>query len=164
MKHMNTPPTSFRLRLQLHAHVTNPYTENLVKNRKVTASMSASLPATETYLFSGDVGKTGTIVIPAGVHVVKAYGHCWAEAEDGEAQATVEMYTSKNYISISCMASPFETANDTQTVYVGVTPGKSYYVTAVIATDVANVGSAGGSFNISYSASINQQTPTVTDY
>ena len=62
------------------------------------------------------------------------------------------------------MASPFETANDTQTVYVGVTPGKSYYVTAVIATDVANVGSAGGSFNISYSASINQQTPTVTDY
>ena len=42
MKHMNTPPTSFRLRLQLHAHVTNPYTFNLTKNTKIAASMSSS--------------------------------------------------------------------------------------------------------------------------
>ena len=68
MKHMNTPPTSFRLRLQLHAHVSNPYTFNLTKNTKVTASMKAAVP-------TGSVSITefqGTPwYVPEGVTVVR---------------------------------------------------------------------------------------------
>lgn len=45
--------------------------------------------------------------------------------------------------------------------YVGVTPNKSY--TLKLSTD-SETGAESGSVTISYSQSINNQTPKVTDY
>ena len=47
------------------------------------------------------------------------------------------------------------------TMYVGVTPNKSY--TLKLSTD-SETGTESGSVTISYSQSINNQTPKVTDY
>lgn len=51
--------------------------------------------------------------------------------------------------------------NTTDIWYVGVTPNKSY--TLKLSTD-SETGAESGSVTISYSQSINNQTPKVTDY
>lgn len=125
-------------------------------NVTVGATLEASVPTTETRLLSTmDVNTTVTITVPAGVKVLKVSGDVYHENE-GEVALDVYSVNSKKYwLSVY----NYEYASDIW--YVGVTPNKSY--TLKLSTD-SETGTESGSVTISYSQSINNQTPKVTDY
>lgn len=125
-------------------------------NVTVGATLEASVPTTETRLLSTmDVNTTVTITVPAGVKVLKVSGDVYHEHE-GEVALDVYSVNSKKYwLSVY----NYEYASDIW--YVGVTPNKSY--TLKLSTD-SETGTESGSVTISYSQSINNQTPKVTDY
>lgn len=102
-----------------------------------------------------DVNTTVTITVPAGVKVLKVEGDVYHEHE-GEVALDVYSVNGKKYwLSLW----DYEYAYDIW--YVGVTPNKSY--TLKLSTD-SETGTESGSVTISYSQSINNQTPKVTDY
>lgn len=125
-------------------------------NITVSATLEAQLPSAETYLL--DTYQTyidHTITVPAGVNVLKVYADVFHE-HDGDVSLDVYSKTgSKYWLSIW----DYEEATDTK--YIGVTPNKSY--TLKISTG-SETGTESGVVRISYSQSINQQTPSVTDY
>lgn len=114
----------------------NPMSLVVTGNVTVGATLEASVPTTETRLLSTmDVNTTVTITVPA---------------------LDVYSVNSKKYwLSVY----NYEYAYDIW--YVGVTPNKSY--TLKLSTD-SETGTESGSVTISYSQSINNQTPKVTDY
>lgn len=115
----------------------NPMSLVVTGNVTVGATLEANVPTTETRLLSTmDVNRTVTITVPAGVDVYSVNG--------------------KKY-QLSLWG--YEYAYDIW--YVGVTPNKSY--TLKLSTD-SETGTESGSVTISYSQSINNQTPKVTDY
>lgn len=125
-------------------------------NVTVGATLEASVPTTETILLSTmDVNTTVTITVPTGVKVLKV--ECDAYHE-GEAALSLDVYSvnSKKY-----WLSVYNYGYVYDIWYVGVTPNKSY--TLKISTD-SETGIDSGSVTISYSQSINNQTPKVTDY
>ena len=125
-------------------------------NVTVGATLEASVPTTETSLLSTmDVYTTVTITVPAGVKVLKVEGDVYHEHE-GEVALDVYSVNGKKYW-LSLWG--YEDAYDIW--YVGVTPNKSY--TLKLSTD-SETGTESGSVTISYSQSINNQTPKVTDY
>lgn len=134
----------------------NPMSLVVTGNVTVGATLEASVPTTETRLLSTmDVNTTVTITVPAGVKVLKVDGGVYHEHE-GEVALDVYSVNSKKYwLSVY----NYEYANDIW--YVGVTPNKSY--TLKLSTD-SETGTESGSVVISYSQSINNQTPKVTDY
>ena len=134
----------------------NPMSLVVTGNVTVGATLEASVPTTETRLLSTmDVNTTVTITVPAGVKVLKVSGDVYHEHE-GEVALDVYSVNSKKYwLSVY----NYEYASDTW--YVGVTPNKSY--TLNLSTD-SETGTESGSVTISYSQSINNQTPKVTDY
>lgn len=134
----------------------NPMSLVVTGNITVGATLEASVPTTETRLLSTmDVNTTVTITVPAGVKVLKVDGDVYHEHE-GEVALDVYSVNSKKYwLSVY----NYEYANDIW--YVGVTPNKSY--TLKLSTD-SETGTESGSVTISYSQSINNQTPKVTDY
>lgn len=134
----------------------NPMSLVVTGNVTVGATLEASVPATETRLLSTmDVNTTVTITVPAGVKVLKVEGDVYHEHE-GEVALDVYSVNSKKYwLSVY----NYEYASDIW--YVGVTPNKSY--TLKLSTD-SETGTESGSVTISYSQSINNQTPKVTDY
>ena len=134
----------------------NPMSLVVTGNVTVGATLEASVPTTETRLLSTmDVNTTVTITVPAGVKVLKVSGDVYHEHE-GEVALDVYSVNSKKYwLSVY----NYEYANDIW--YVGVTPNKSY--TLKLSTD-SETGTESGSVVISYSQSINNQTPRVTDY
>lgn len=134
----------------------NPMSLVVTGNVTVGATLEASVPTTETRLLSTmDVNTTVTITVPAGVKVLKVEGDVYHEHE-GEAALDVYSVNSKKYwLSVY----NYEYASDIW--YVGVTPNKSY--TLKLSTD-SETGTESGSVTISYSQSINNQTPKVTDY
>lgn len=134
----------------------NPMSLVVTGNVTVGATLEASVPTTETRLLSTmDVNTTVTITVPAGVKVLKVSGDVYHEHE-GEVALDVYSVNSKKYwLSVY----NYEYANDIW--YVGVTPNKSY--TLKLSTD-SETGTESGSVTISYSQSINNQTPKVTDY
>lgn len=134
----------------------NPMSLVVTGNVTVGATLEASVPTTETRLLSTmDVNTTVTITVPAGVKVLKVTGDVYHEHE-GEVALDVYSVNSKKYwLSVY----NYEYASDIW--YVGVTPNKSY--TLKLSTD-SETGTELGSVTISYSQSINNQTPKVTDY
>ena len=134
----------------------NPMSLVVTGNVTVGATLEASVPTTETRLLSTvDVNTTVTITVPAGVKVLKVSGDVYHEHE-GEVALDVYSVNSKKYwLSVY----NYEYASDIW--YIGVTPNKSY--TLKLSTD-SKTGTESGSVTISYSQSINNQTPRVTDY
>lgn len=134
----------------------NPMSLVVTGNVTVGATLKASVPTTETRLLSTmDVNTTVTITVPAGVKVLKVEGDVYQEHE-GEVALDVYSVNGKKYwLSVY----NYEYASDIW--YVGVTPNKSY--TLKLSTD-SETGTESGSVVISYSQSINNQTPKVTDY
>lgn len=134
----------------------NPMSLVVTGNVTVGATLEASVPTTETRLLSTmDVNTTVTITVPADVKVLKVEGDVYHEHE-GEVALDVYSVNGKKYwLSVY----NYEYASDIW--YVGVTPNKSY--TLKLSTD-SETGAESGSVTISYSQSINNQTPKVTDY
>lgn len=134
----------------------NPMSLVVTGNVTVGATLEASVPTTETRLLNTeDVNRTVTITVPAGVKVLKVAGDVYHEHE-GEVALDVYSVNGKKYW-LSLWG--YENAYDIW--YVGVTPNKSY--TLKLSTD-SETGAESGSVTISYSQSINNQTPKVTDY
>lgn len=134
----------------------NPMSLVVTGNVTVGATLEASVPTTETILLDTmDMNTTVTITVPAGVKVLKVSGDVYHEHE-GEVALDVYSVNSKKYwLSVY----NYEYASDIW--YVGVTPNKSY--TLKLLTD-SETGTESGGVTISYSQSINNQTPKVTDY
>ena len=134
----------------------NPMSLIITGNVTVGATLEANVPTTETRLLSTmDVNRTVTITVPAGVRVLKVAGDVFHEHE-GEVALDVYSVNSKKYwLSVY----NYEYASDIW--YVGVTPNKSY--TLKLRTS-SETNTESGSVVISYSQSINNQTPKVTDY
>lgn len=134
----------------------NPMSLVVTGNVTVGATLEASVPTTETILLSTeDVYTTVTITVPAGVKVLKVEGDVYHEHE-GEVALDVYSVNGKKYwLSVWGYGDAYDIR------YVGVTPNKSY--TLKLSTD-SETGTESGSVTISYSQSINNQTPRVTDY
>lgn len=134
----------------------NPMSLVVTGNVTVGATLEASVPTTETRLLSTmDVSTTVTITVPAGVKVLKVEGDVYHEHE-GEVDLEVYSVNGKKY-----WLSLWDYENAYDIWYVGVTPNKSY--TLKLSTS-SESGAESGSVTISYSQSINNQTPRVTDY
>lgn len=134
----------------------NPMSLVVTGNVTVGATLEASVPTTETRLLNDvDANTTVTITVPAGVKVLKVEGDVYHEHE-GEVSLDVYSVNSKKY-----WLSVWDYENAYDIWYVGVTPNKSY--TLKLSTD-SETGTESGSVTISYSQSINNQTPKVTDY
>lgn len=134
----------------------NPMSLVVTGNVTVGATLEASVPTTETRLLSTmDVNTTVTITVPAGVKVLKVEGDVYHEHE-GEVALDVYSVNGKKYwLSLW----DYESAYGSR--YIGVTPNKSY--TLKLST-YSETSTESGSVTISYSQSINNQTPKVTDY
>lgn len=134
----------------------NPMSLVVTGNVTVGATLKASVPTTETILLSTiEVYTTVTITVPAGVKVLKVEGDVYHEHE-GEVALDVYSVNGKKYW-LSLWG--YEGVYDIW--YVGVTPNKSY--TLELSTS-SETGTESGNVVISYSQSINNQTPKVTDY
>lgn len=134
----------------------NPMSLVVTGNVTVGATLKASVPTTETRLLSTmDVNTTVTITVPAGVKVLKVEGDVYHEHE-GEVALDVYSVKGKKY-----WLSLFGYESAVGIWYVGVTPNKSY--TLKLGTS-SETGTESGSVVISYSQSINNRTPRVTDY
>lgn len=134
----------------------NPMSLVVTGNVTVGATLEASVPTTETRLLStGNVNTTVTITVPAGIKVLKVEGDVSHEHE-GEVALDVYSVNGKKY-----WLSLWDYESVYGIWYVGVTPNKSY--TLKLSTD-SETGTESGSVTISYSQSINNQTPKVTDY
>lgn len=117
----------------------NPMSLVVTGNVTVGATLEASVPTTETRLLS-------TMDVNTDVY----------HEHEGEVALDVYSVNGKKYW-LSLWG--YEDAYDIW--YVGVTPNKSY--TLKLSTD-SETGTESGSVTISYSQSINNQTPKVTDY
>lgn len=134
----------------------NPMSLVVTGNVTVGATLEASVPTTETRLLSTmDVNTTVTITVPAGVKVLKVSGGVYHEHEGVVSLDVYSVNSKKYWLSVY----DYEDARDIW--YVGVTPNKSY--TLKLSTD-SETGTESGDVTISYSQSINQKTPNVTDY
>ena len=134
----------------------NPMSLVVTGNVTVGATLEASVPTTETRLLSiMDANTTVTITVPAGVKVLKVEGDVYHEHE-GEVALNVYSVNGKKY-----WLSLWDYNSAYGIWYVGVTPNKSY--TLKLSTD-SETGTESGTVTISYSQSINNQTPKVTDY
>lgn len=134
----------------------NPMSLVVTGNVTVGATLEASVPTTETVLFTtADLNTTVTITVPAGVKVLKVEGDVYHE-HPGEVALYVYSVNGKKYW-LSLWG--YEDVYDLW--YVGVTPNKSYTLELSSASET---DTESGGVTISYSQSINNQTPKVTDY
>lgn len=134
----------------------NPMSLVVTGNVTVGATLKASVPTTETRLLSTmDMNTTVTITVPAGVKVLKVSGYAFHEHEGRVGLDVYSVNSKKYWLSIY----NYEYASDIW--YVGVTPNKSYKLSLATWSET---GTELGSVIISYSQSINNQTPKVTDY
>lgn len=134
----------------------NPMSLVVTGNVTVGATLEANVPTTETRLLSTmDVNTTVTITVPAGVKVLKVEGEVYHEHGGSVALDVYSVNGKKYWLSLW----DYEYAHDI--CYVGVTPNKSY--TLKLSVD-SETGTESESVTISYSQSINNQTPKVTDY
>lgn len=124
-------------------------------NLVVTGNVTVGATLEGRLLSTMDVNTTVTITVPAGVKVLKVEGDVYHEHESEVALDVYSVNGKKYWLSLW----DYENAHDIW--YVGVTPNKSY--TLKLSTD-SGTGTESGSVTISYSQSINNQTPKVTDY
>ena len=118
--------------------------------------MDDGLPGEETFLINKNYISTGffTVTIPEGVKVVKAYIKNTYSDWTGDGNIGTSSLWNKRSRKVW-----FDGPSDGScTVYVGVSANQTYTLYFYcVNIDIQK-------FSISYSASINQQTPTVTDY
>lgn len=134
----------------------NPMSLVVTGNVTIGAELEASMPTTETYLLEvSDIDSTYTITVPAGVQVLKIVGDIYHENE-GEVALDVYSVNGKKY-----WLSLFDYEGAYGLRYIGVTPNKSYTLRISASS---STGTESGTVRISYSQSINNQTPSVTDY
>ena len=154
------------IKLQLHASstVSNPYSFSIKSNTGFGGVVQATLPIKDTILHAVNVNhniytRSIIVTIPKGVKVIKVYSYCNNDNSERTyySLSTGRWPNDKNWGSISLNDSDIN-----RTRYIGVTPDKSYTVTAEISSDSSN-GFYGGS-RIYYSAEINTHTPNVEDY
>lgn len=153
------------INLQLHASskVSNPYSFSIKSNTKFSGVVQSLLPTTDTkfsevYVNNIDYSKSIIVTIPKGVNVIMVVSVC----------SNVSSPTSRTFYSLSTGTYPNNkywaevNVGESKLRYIGVTPEKSYTVTADISSN-SSKGFQGGS-TIYYSAEINTQTPDVEDY
>lgn len=134
----------------------NPMSLVVTGNVTVGATLEASVPTTETRLLSTmDVNTTVTITVPAGVKVLKVEGNVYNERDDEVSLDVYSVNGKKYWLSLWNYGPTYDIW------YVGVTPNKSYTLNL---STYSEIGTEVGSVIISYSQSINNQTPKVTDY
>lgn len=134
----------------------NPMSLVVTGNVTIGANLAATVPTKETYLLDTyEWYKQHIITVPAGVNVLKVYADVYHEG-DGYVELDVYSVTgSKYWLSI------FGYEDTAGAKYVGVTPNKSYTLSIAASSES---GTESGTVQVSYSQSINQQTPNVTDY
>lgn len=134
----------------------NPMSLVVTGNVTVGATLEASVPTTETYLLVTDeIYKNHTITVPAGVKVLKIEGDIYQE---NHGEVSLDVYSvngGKYWLSLWDYDSAYGLR------YIGVTPNKSYTLGI---TSGSSTGIESGTVQISYSQSINNETPSVTDY
>lgn len=147
--------------LQLHAEfdlTQNPISVIITEDFTVGANLVANLPNVDTLLYETDDinyrGVKHTIIVPAGVNVLKIVGSVYHENE-GAVYLDVVSPSGKYWLSIS----DYEQGSDTR--YIGVTPEKTYILTM---TCDSETGTESASVSIYYSQSINQHATTINDY
>lgn len=135
--------------------VSNPYSFTISKNTGFSASVAAALPEEETFIYNQYGSVSLDFTAPAGVNVLKVSYYVYDAY--GSTQGSLHNSVTNLMWHLSDIS-----FNVTDTFYVGVTPGKKYS----LYSDVSSTSEDGYDeyCSISYSASINQQTPTVTDY
>lgn len=139
------------------ALIDNPMSLIITDNVTVGVTLEANVPTTETRLLNTeDVNRTVTITVPAGVRVLKVTGDVYHEHEGAVALDVYSVNSKKYWLSVW-----YYESSAVDTWYVGVTSNKSY--TLKLSTS-SESGTEAGSVSISYSQSINNQTPKVTDY
>lgn len=150
-------------KLQLHALTDNPMSIIVTGNVTIGASLGASIPTKETFLINKNIEANDilyeevSITIPNGVTVLCISSH----AESGEGYddyVTVEIKNISNQKEWRYRSEGF---NFYDQWYVGVTPNKTYKLSLYVG---AEYNLDGGYLKFSYSQSINQKIPNVTDY
>lgn len=135
--------------------VSNPYSFNISKNTGFSASVTAELPETETFIYNQYDAVQVEFKVPAGVSVLKVIYTCYDSF--GSTQGSLHNRVTNIMWHLSNTGS-----SATDTFYVGVTPGKKYELYSIVSS--SSDEGYDEYCSISYSASINHQTPTVTDY
>lgn len=152
-----------RLLLQLHALTDNPMNITVTGNITVSAELKVIVPTEETFLINKNIKGNNTlyeevsITIPDGVTVL--YISSYVEFSEGyDDYASVEIKNLSNQKEWRYISGGF---NFYDQWYVGVTPNKTYKLSLYVG---AEYNLDGGYLKISYSQSINQKIPNVTDY
>lgn len=135
--------------------VSNPYSFNISKNTGFSASVTAALPDKETFIYNEYGPVNLNFTVPTGVNVLKVLYSCY----DAYGSTQGELRNSITNVMWH-LSEPSISSSDT--FYVGVTPGKKYSLCSFVSS--SSEEGYDEYCSISYSASINQQTPTVTDY
>lgn len=118
-----------------------------------TVEMQASVPTTETVLFSSGGNQGVNITIPDGVTVLKVYYEI-----QGESMGHFAIYNTSS--AVRWVNNSYE-ISDADTVYIGVTPGKTYPIYFDL---TVSDGNGYPEYTLSYSQSINQHATDVNDY
>lgn len=152
--------------------VSNPYSFNIKNNTSFSTSIAANLPSSETLLddISDTFNKNYKLTIPKGVNIIYCSGivEAGVDARNGEAWASLIIQNNANgkywnNDSETCGGGDYASASCQ--VYIGVTPGKVYDLRIDTSSGfVEDPGWKISDVKIYYSASINNQTPNVTDY
>lgn len=151
-----------RLLLQLHALTDNPMSIIVTGNVTIGASLEASIPTTETYLVNINedyttVNETRTVHIPSGVKVLKV--RVYSESGAGGDDFCTAYVQNADNKKVWVIAENYGSCDETK--YVGVTGGKDYKLNLYAGTEYDTMAAL---IRISYSQSINNTTPSVTDY
>lgn len=135
--------------------VSNPYSFNISKNTGFSAGVTAALPDKETFIYNEYGSVSLNFTVPTGVSVLKVIYVCYDSF--GSTQGSLH-----NSVTNIMWHLANTSSSATDTFYVGVTPGKKYELYSIVSS--SSDEGYDEYCSISYSASINQQTPTVTDY
>ena len=128
----------------------------------IGASLEASIPTTETYLVNINedyttVNETRTVHIPSGVKVLKV--RVYSESGAGGDDFCTAYVQNADNKKVWVIAENYGSCDETK--YVGVTGGKDYKLNLYAGTEYDTRAAL---IRISYSQSINNTTPSVTDY
>lgn len=126
------------------------------------ATIGASIPTTETYLVNINedyttVNETRTVHIPSGVKVLKV--RVYSESGAGGDDFCTAYVQNADNKKVWVIAENYGSCDETK--YVGVTGGKDYKLNLYAGTEYDTMAAL---IRISYSQSINNTTPSVTDY
>ena len=141
----------------------NPMNVIVTGNVSIGAELEVIVPTEETFLFNKKIEANDilyeevSITIPDGVTVLCIYSH--AESSAGyDDYVVVEIQNLSNQKEWRLRSAAFAFYDQW---YVGVTPNKTYKLSLYVGSEF-NLDE--GELKISYSQSINQKTPNVTDY